>query len=71
MKWVYLVNLSTTTMIESYIIEVVGSFDLSNFVIKSIVISSYSTFGRGIIVIYLYIVCVVCLLRWHCMHFAM
>ena len=38
MKWMYLVNLLIITMIELYTTEVVGFFDLSNFVMKSIVI---------------------------------
>ena len=63
MKWMYLVNLLITTMIELYIIEVVGSFDLGNFVIKSIVISSYGAFGRNIIIVGPYVVCIEYLLR--------
>ena len=71
MKWAYLINLSTMTIIELYIIEVMGSFDLNNFVMKSIVISFHGTSGRGITVVCLYVVYIIYLLCWHYMHLVM
>ena len=50
----YFVNLSTITRIESNLFFVIEFFDLSNFVIKSIVIEFYSFINILINLIYPY-----------------
>ena len=50
----YFVNLSTITKIKSNLFFVIGFSDLSNFVIKSIVIKSYSFINILINLIYPY-----------------
>jgi hypothetical protein len=39
----YFVNLSTITSISLYLTPVIGSIDIGSFIIKSIIISFYST----------------------------
>ena len=50
----YFINLSTITRIESNLFFVIKFSDLSNFVIKSIVIESYSFINILVNLIYLY-----------------
>ena len=60
----YFVNLSTITRIESNLFFVVESFNLNNFVIKSIVIKSYSFINILVNLIYLYNKYLIILFYW-------
>ena len=60
----YFVNLSIITRIESNLFFVVGSSDLGNFVIKSIIIESYSFTSILINLIYSYNKYLIILFCW-------
>ena len=61
----YFVNLSTITRIESNLFFVIEFFNLGNFVIKSIVIESYSFTNTLINLIYLYDKYLIILFYWY------
>ena len=68
-KYAYFVNLSTITSIMSYVISVAPSLDLGNFVIKSIVTSSYSLSASSVNYRLPYFVCRDALFLWYESHF--
>lgn len=46
-KYLYFVNLSVTTKIESYLILILGSTETDNLIIKSIAILYYASVGAA------------------------
>ena len=55
-KYVYLINLSTTIIIELYFVFIIGSTNFENFVIKSIVISCQDFYKNNINYVFLYLI---------------
>jgi hypothetical protein len=66
----YFVSLSTITSISLYLIPIIGSVDIGSFIIKSIIISFYSTSFIGMNCGSLYSLYILCLFLRQDIHLA-